>query len=196
MLRAMSDKVRQPEFRYVTPEGEDRARAVCDHCGFVSYENPKIVAGSVVRSDGRILLCRRAIHPRKGFWTIPAGYLELNESPEEGARREASEEACASIRLTSLLAVYTIHRLSQVQIIYRAELDGAFAAGPESLEVALVDWDDIPWDDIAFPSVVWALHHDRHVLQGGGVPPFANPDGATGDLAAFVARLGGADAGA
>ncbi|MGX1099828.1 NUDIX domain-containing protein [Amorphus sp. MBR-141] len=192
----MTDTEPKPDFHYVTPHGEDRERAVCTHCGFVSYENPKIVAGSVVRADGKILLCRRAIHPRKGFWTIPAGYLELNESPEEGARREASEEACATIRLTSLLAVYTIHRLSQVQIIYRAELDGAFAAGPESLEVALVDWDEIPWGEIAFPSVTWALHHDRHVLQGAGQPPFANPDGATGDLASFVASLGGSDGGA
>lgn len=192
----MSDTEPKPDFRYVTPDGEDRERAVCTHCGFVSYENPKIVAGSVVRADGKILLCRRAIHPRKGFWTIPAGYLELNESPEEGARREASEEACADIRLTSLLAVYTIHRLSQVQIIYRAELQGAFAAGPESLEVALVEWDDIPWGEIAFPSVTWALHHDRHVLLGSARQPFANPDGATGDLTSFVASLGGSDAGA
>jgi len=192
----MSDPEPKPDVRYLTPHGEDRERAVCTHCGFVSYENPKIVAGSVVRAEGKILLCRRAIHPRKGFWTIPAGYLELNESPEEGARREASEEACADIRLTSLLAVYTIHRLSQVQIIYRADLEGSFAAGPESLEVALVDWDDIPWNEIAFPSVTWALHHDRHVLQGAAQPPFANPDGATGDLASFVASLGGSDAGA
>jgi len=187
----MSDTDPAPDFRYVVPEGEDRERAVCNQCGFIAYENPKIVAGSVVRSDGRILLCRRAINPRKGFWTIPAGYLELNESPAEAACREAQEEACATIRLSGLLAVYTIHRLSQVQLIYQAELEGGFEAGPESLEVKLLDWADIPWDEIAFPSVVWALHHDREVLEAGGMPPFTNPEGARGDLSTFVARAGG-----
>lgn len=182
----MSDDTSAPDFRYLVPDGDDRERAVCSHCGFVAYENPKIVAGAVVRADGKILMCRRAINPRKGFWTIPAGYLELNESPAEAAVREAKEEACADIRLKELLAVYTIHRLSQVQLIYRAELAGGFAAGSESLEVALLDWSEIPWQEIAFPSVVWALNHDRELREAGGTAPFANPSGATGDLKAFI----------
>jgi len=191
----MGDTDPTPDFRTIVPEGEDRERAVCNQCGFIAYENPKIVAGSVVRSEGRILLCRRAINPRMGFWTIPAGYLELNESPEEGAAREALEEARATIRLSELLAVYTIHRLSQVQIIYRATLESSFEPGPESLEVRLFDWSEIPWDEIAFPSVVWALHHDRSVLETAAIAPFANPDGATGDLSAFAARHAGEDHG-
>ena len=82
----------EPSFSLTVPDGDDVARKICDTCGFVAYENPKIVVGSVVRHEGRILLCRRAIEPRRGFWTIPAGYLELNETPEDGARREAREE--------------------------------------------------------------------------------------------------------
>ncbi|MEW5425053.1 NUDIX domain-containing protein [Amorphus sp. 3PC139-8] len=184
----MSENDQDPHFRYLTPEGDTLERAVCQRCGFIAYENPKVVAGSVVRSGDKYLLCRRAIDPRKGFWTIPAGYLELNESPAEGAAREAQEEACAEIRLRSLLAVYTIHRLSQVQLIYRAELSGPFAAGSESLEVALFDWTEIPWREIAFPSVVWALTHDREAETAGLAAPFTNPIGDKGDLSAFVTR--------
>jgi ADP-ribose pyrophosphatase YjhB (NUDIX family) len=162
-----------PRFTRRTPSGEDRARLVCDHCAFVRYENPHIVVGSVVTAeDGRILMCRRAIEPRHGFWTLPAGYLELEESPEEGAMREAWEEARARIRIDRLLATYTIRHLSQIQLMYAATLvDPAIEPGPESLECALYDWDDIPWDAIAFPSVRWALHHHR---SGGG--PFVNPE--------------------
>jgi ADP-ribose pyrophosphatase YjhB (NUDIX family) len=94
------------------PDGDNRERLVCPDCGFVNYENPKIVVGSVCRWDERILLCRRAIDPRKGFWTLPAGYLEVHESTEAGARREAWEEALASIDIEALLAVYNIPRLS------------------------------------------------------------------------------------
>lgn len=184
----MSEHDEAPDFRYQTPDGDTLERAVCRRCGFIAYENPKVVAGAVVRSGGKYLLCRRAIDPRKGYWTIPAGYLELNESPAEGAAREALEEACADIRLSELLAVYTIHRLSQVQLIYRAELSGSFAAGEESLEVMLFDWSEIPWREIAFPSVVWALNHDREVETSGVAAPFTNPPGDLGDLSAFVTR--------
>ena len=149
------------------PEGDNRLRKTCPECGFIEYENPKIVVGSVVTEGERILLCRRAINPRKGFWTLPAGYLELHETTEAGARREAEEEAGAKIEIDGVLAVYSIPRISQVQIIFRARLASAFAAGPESLEVALFAWDEIPWDDIAFPSVHWALRHFREGTQSG-----------------------------
>ena len=146
------------------PEGDTIERAVCTQCGFIAYETPKIVTGSVAVYDGRVLLCRRAIEPRRGFWTLPAGYLELLETVEEGARREAWEVAEARIVLDGILAVYSISRIGQVQIIYRAHFEDAgpsgaphIAAGPESLEVGLFAWDDIPWDRIAFPSVQWAL---------------------------------------
>ena len=122
------------------PEGDTRSRLVCDTCGFVRYENPKIVVGSVVAHEGRILLCRRAIDPRSGFWTLPAGYLELNETAAEGAAREAYEEAMARIEIDRLLAVYSIPRISQVQLINRARLlDADIKPGPESAEVGLFE---------------------------------------------------------
>jgi ADP-ribose pyrophosphatase YjhB (NUDIX family) len=155
---------RGPSVRRV-PEGDNRERMMCADCGFVLYDNPKIVVGAVARWGERILLCRRSINPRRGFWTLPAGYLELNESTTAGAEREAWEEAQAKIQIEGLLAIYDIPRISQVQLIYRARLlDEAVAAGPESLEVRLFGWDEIPWDDLAFPSVRWALHHEKEAL--------------------------------
>ena len=165
-----------PAFIQTVPDGDTHERHVCGHCGFVNYQNPKIVTGSVVRHEGRILLCRRAIEPRRGFWTIPAGYLEMHETPEDGARREAIEEANARLALRGMLAVYTVPRLSQVQILFRATLeDGTFSAGPESLEVKLFEWDEIPWDEIAFPTVHWALRHDREIEERRSAGPFTNP---------------------
>lgn len=159
------------------PEGDDRVRLICPECGFVNYENPKVVVGAVVRFDDRILLCRRAIHPRKGYWTLPAGYLELNESPVQGAMREAWEEARARIEISDLLAIYDIPRLSQVQLIYRARLlDRAVAPGIESQAVSLFSWEEIPWSEIAFPTVRWALNHDRELGDADIFAPRTNPE--------------------
>ena len=156
------------------PEGDDRLRLICPDCGYIVYDNPKIVVGSVASWQDRILLCRRAIEPRKGFWTLPAGYLELNETTEEGARREAWEEARARIELDGLLAVFNITRISQVQLIYRGRLvDPAVSAGPESAEVRLFGWDEVPWPDLAFPSVAWSLERFR-ATQG---QPLGQPTG-------------------
>ena len=167
-------------FDRAVPDGDTLVRDVCGHCGFVDYKNPKIVVGSVVRHAGKILMCRRAIEPRKGFWTVPAGYMELGETPDEGAAREALEEACAAIRIEGLLAVYSVPRISQVQLIYRATLaDPHVSAGPESLEVGLFGWDQIPWDEIAFPTVHWMLAAERAVQEGRASPPFFNPAGET-----------------
>ena len=160
-------------------------RYVCGDCGHIYYANPKIVVGSVVTFEGRILMCRRAIEPRRGFWTLPAGYLEEHETPEDGARREAREEAQCEIVLEALLAVYAIPRLSQVQLMYRAHLKTAtFAAGAESLDVALFSWDDIPWAEIAFPSVRWALNHWRETKDSPVFAPFTNPSGQDGNFTA------------
>ena len=169
-------------FVRTTPEGDDRARLTCQDCGYVAYENPKIVVGSVVEVAGQILLCRRAIEPRRGFWTLPAGYMEMAETVEEGAMREAWEEAQARIALEGVLAVYSIARLGQVQVIFRAGLaEPGFAAGPESLEVRLFDWDEIPWEEIAFPSVRWALDHWREMMgRPLGVPAMNPPEDARG----------------
>ncbi len=164
-------------FTKQVPNGDTHERDVCSTCGFIDYVNPKIVVGSVVRHEGKILLCKRAIEPRSGFWTLPAGYLELNEAPEDGAKREAQEEACAKLIIDSLLAVYAVPHISQVQLMYRARLQTPdFAAGPESLDVQLFDWDGIPWEELAFPSVHWALKHDLMVEQGEATGPFKNPE--------------------
>ena len=162
-------------FSMQTPHGEDRERLVCDSCGFIAYVNPKIVVGSVVTHEDKFLLCRRAIEPRRGFWTLPAGYLEEGEAVEEGARREAREEACAEIAIEGLLAYYSVNHLSQVQLMFRARLlSPDVTPGPESLEVALVPWEDIPWAELAFPSVRWALDHYRAWSEGAAAP-FSNP---------------------
>lgn len=166
---------RGPSVRTI-PQGDDRLRLVCPDCGYVAYENPLIVVGAVATWEDRILLCRRAIDPRKGYWTLPAGFMELNETTEQGAVREAWEEACARIEIESLLALYNLPRISQVQMIYRARLvSPEVAAGPESLEVGLFRWDEIPWDDIAFPTVHWALHEHRARLGQRNFPPSGNP---------------------
>lgn len=160
-----------------TPSGEDRERRVCDTCGFIDYVNPRIVAGVVAHRDGKILLCRRAIEPRKGFWTLPAGFMELGESVDEGASREAREEAGAELELELMLALYSIPRIGQVQVFFRARLINDPVPGPESLEVGLFGWDDIPWPELAFPSVRWALDHYRETDGRTGFPPFGNPPG-------------------
>jgi ADP-ribose pyrophosphatase YjhB (NUDIX family) len=158
------------------PEGDNRERMVCPDCGFINYENPKIVVGAVCLWQDRFLLCRRAINPRRGYWTLPAGYLELHESTVAGALREAWEEAQARITIDGLLAVYDIPRISQVQLIYRAHLTAPeFAAGPESLEVKLFAWEEIPWDDLAFPSVRWALDHYRDCATTGDFTTRSTP---------------------
>ena len=166
-------------FSRIVPDGENRERVSCLDCGHVFYENPKIVVGAVVVHGDRILLCRRAIEPRRGFWTLPAGYLELGETPAEGAAREVLEEAGATIAIDGILAVYSISRIGQVQIIYRARFaepsNPAIAVGQESLEVGLFAIADIPWDDIAFPTVHWAI--DAYQRAGDGVllAPDTNP---------------------
>ncbi|NQY38708.1 MAG: NUDIX hydrolase [Henriciella sp.] len=166
-----------PEFALEIPDGDDKERSVCQRCEFIDYQNPKIVAGSVVLKDDKILLCKRAIEPRKGFWTLPAGFMELGESVEEAAQREAKEEALADIEIDRLLAVYSVPRIGQVQVMFRAHLNGDFGVGPESADVKLVDWKDIPWSELAFPTVVWALTHYAETRDQEVFTPFANPDG-------------------
>lgn len=165
------------KFSNIVPAGDTRERAVCDTCGWVAYQNPKLVAGAVVTVGEQVLLCRRAIEPRRNFWTLPAGYLELDETVEEGAMREAFEEADARIVLDGILAVYSIARIGQVQVIFRAQFDGPprFAPGEESLDVRLFAWDEIPWRDIAFPSVHWSLHAWRRAGPGPLGAPETNP---------------------
>lgn len=170
------DKIKLQRFERRIPEGDDRERIVCAHCDYISYENPKVVVGSVASFDGRLLLCRRAIEPRRGFWTLPAGYLELGETAEQGALREAWEEARARLRIDGMLAAYSVPSISQIQLLFRANLERPeFAPGPESIEVELFRWAEIPWSDIAFPTVAWALRHWKEVEGRAEFPTFGNP---------------------
>jgi ADP-ribose pyrophosphatase YjhB (NUDIX family) len=141
-----------------TPDGDHLPRHVCDACGVVHYLNPKVVVGCVPEYDGRILLCRRAIEPRYGFWTIPAGFMENGETTQEGARRETREEALADVEIGSLLAVVHVLHADQVHVMFRARLLApSFDATPESLEVKLCEEAEVPWHDMAFRSVEFAL---------------------------------------
>jgi ADP-ribose pyrophosphatase YjhB (NUDIX family) len=140
------------------PAGDTLPRAVCSHCGTVHYENPRVVVGCVPEWQGQILLCRRAIEPRRGFWTAPAGFLEIGESLHTAAVRETAEEALADVEIGSLLSVVNVLRAAQVHVMFRARLRTAqHGAGVESLETGLFDEADIPWPDIAFASVRFAL---------------------------------------
>ena len=148
------------------PEGDNRTRLVCPDCGYVEYANPKIVVGAVCTWENRILLCKRAIAPALGRWTIPAGFLELGETTSQGAAREVWEEARARIRIEDFIGIYEIPHISQIYMIYRAPMIGPECApGDESQEVDMLEWEEIPWDQLAFPSVVWAL---RRFREGGG----------------------------
>ena len=140
------------------PGGDHLPRFVCDGCGVVHYQNPKLVVGCVPEHEGRILLCKRAIEPRHGYWTIPAGFMENGETTQDGARRESWEEALADVEIGSLLAVVHVLHADQVHVMFRARLpEPKFGAGAESLEVMLYDEADVPWQDIAFRSVDFAL---------------------------------------
>jgi ADP-ribose pyrophosphatase YjhB (NUDIX family) len=180
-FHAAAHDTNMPTFERRIPDGDNRERMICADCGHIDYQNPKVVVGAVVTSGEQILMCRRAIEPRRGFWTLPAGYLELGETLEEGAIRETMEEATADIRLDGILGVFSVARIGQVQVIFRGRFatpeSPKFAAGPESLEVALFAWDQIPWDEIAFPTVRWALNAWHERRSGPLGEPAVNPPG-------------------
>ena len=136
------------------PEGDTRLRYVCDHCQTIHYQNPNIVAGVLPTWGSQVLLCRRAIEPRRGYWTLPAGFMENGETLEQAARRETVEEACARVGQMSLYQLFDLPHINQVHVFFRAELaDLDFAIGVESLEVRLFDEREIPWDELAFRTV-------------------------------------------
>lgn len=142
------------------PQGDNRERHVCSNCGMIHYENPKVIAGVLPVFGQQILLCKRSIEPRHGFWTLPAGFLENGESSLEGALRECVEEANATVIDPKLYAVFDIPQINQVYIFYRAELEApVFSPSSESSEVALFNEEDIPWAELAFPVVELALDH-------------------------------------
>ena len=134
-----------------TPPGDDRLRFYCESCGVVHYQNPNLVVGCIPEMEDQILLCRRAIEPGYGKWTLPAGYLENGETVAAGAKRETREEAQARVEILAPYALYNICHVSQIYLMFRARLkDRHFHAGRESLEVKLFSQDDIPWEELAF----------------------------------------------
>ena len=142
------------------PPGDSLPRYVCDACNTIHYQNPRMVVGCIVEWDERILLCRRAIEPRHGLWTVPAGYMENGETMHQGAIRETLEEANARVELGALYAIYNIPHINQVYILFRARLlDLDFKAGAETLDVNLFAERDIPWEQLAFATVRNTLTH-------------------------------------
>jgi len=145
-------------FHRAVPEGDNRERDICTHCGFIHYENPRMIVGTLATWEGRILICRRAIEPRSGYWTLPAGFLEQGETARAGAERETLEEAGARVRTSTLLALYDLPHIAQIHLFYLAELlDPDLAPGLESSEARLVEPAEIPWRELAFPTIDWAL---------------------------------------
>lgn len=142
------------------PPGDTLPRHVCERCGTIHYQNPKVVVGALPVWEDKVLLCRRAIEPRHGMWTLPAGFMENEETTAQAAARETLEEACARIEVGELYTLIDVSHISQVHIIYRARLlDLDFRPGEESLDVALFAEDEIPWERIAFRSIAISLRH-------------------------------------
>lgn len=139
------------------PDGDTLPRHICTECDTIHYQNPKVVAGAVLEYEDRILMCKRAIDPRYGYWTVPAGFMELGESLAEGAARETMEEACAEVEIGHLFASVDVIGAGQVHLFFTAKLTSDYGPGAESLEVDLFREDQIPWDDIAFHSGRYAL---------------------------------------
>ena len=136
------------------PDGDTLPRLVCGRCATIHYENPKIVVGCIPEWKDRILLCKRAIEPRYGLWTFPAGFMEMDETVEDAAARETLEEANAAVEISQLYAIFSIPQVNQVYIVFRGIMNKAeFGAGRESLEVTLLKREEIPWPDLAFPVI-------------------------------------------
>jgi ADP-ribose pyrophosphatase YjhB (NUDIX family) len=152
-----------------TPERDTHERWVCDDCGIVHYQNPLIVVGCIAERNGKVLLCKRSIEPRYGYWTVPAGFMELGETMAGGAARETLEEACATVELGHLFASVDVIDAGQVHIFFSGKLVSDYGVGEESLEVGLFSENEIPWDEIAFQSGKFALKkyfEDRGVNNG------------------------------
>lgn len=142
------------------PEGDNRSRAICNHCKTIHYINPKIVAGTIPVFESKVLLCKRAIEPRLGLWTLPAGFMEMQETATQAAIRETWEEALAEVAIDGIYTIISIPHIGQVHIFFRASLtEGKFGVGNESLETNLFSEEDVPWNEIAFPTVKKTLRH-------------------------------------
>lgn len=146
------------QVEHIIPDGDNRHRYVCTVCDFIHYQNPRIIAGCIAEYDDKVLLCKRAIEPRHGLWTLPAGFMENQETTIEAAKRETFEEANAKIKNSQLFCTISIPHISQVYIMYRGDLvDGFSKPGIESLETELYSENQIPWDKLAFPVITESL---------------------------------------
>lgn len=153
------------------PEGDNRERYVCADCETIHYSNPNVVVGTLPVFENKIILCKRAIEPRVGSWTLPAGFLENKESLLEGAWRETKEETQADVKMKELLAIFNIPQISQIYVIYKAEiLENSYGPTSESLDVKLFSKDEIPWDELAFPFVPKAINHYFNNMDKNEVP--------------------------
>ncbi len=155
------------------PQGDTKKRYVCKNCHTIHYENPKMIVGTICvkKENNHILLCKRAIEPRKGYWTLPSGFMENGESTEEGAKRETEEEANASIRIDYLHTLYSIPHINQVHLFFKATLlDEKYYAGIESTEVQLFSIEEIPWKQLAFRSVDFCLQKYKEDTQASPNP--------------------------
>lgn len=153
------------------PEGDSAPRDVCAACGAIFYRNPKIVVGCLVTAGDEVLLCRRAIEPRRDLWTLPAGFMENGESLEQGAARETLEEASARVEMDDLYTVISLPHISQVYMMFRARLSGeAYGPGPESLEVRLFREEEVPWERLAFRTIVRTLRQFFLDRRDGAFP--------------------------
>jgi ADP-ribose pyrophosphatase YjhB (NUDIX family) len=153
------------------PEGDDRERFVCVSCEAIHYTNPRVIVGCLPVHEGRVLLCRRAIEPRRDYWTLPAGFMENGETSLQGAARETWEEAHAHATDLELYRIFDVPQISQVYMFYRCGLrDGEYGIGPESLETRLFEEQEVPWDRIAFPVVYQALKEYFGDRQSGHFP--------------------------
>lgn len=154
--------------KVLIPVGDNMPRHVCQSCEMIHYHNPKIITGCIVEYQSKILLCKRAIEPRYGLWTVPAGFMENNETVEQGAARECYEEACAEAINLSLFGIYNLPYISQVYILFHGTMqEPIYASGQESLEVGLYDEKDIPWDSMAFTVVSNALKRYFSMRKNG-----------------------------
>ena len=150
------------------PPGDHLPRHICDNCNTIHYSNPRLVVGSIPRWEDKILLCKRAIEPRHGYWTLPAGFMEHNETLQQAAAREAHEEALADLAIGDFYSAVSVTVAGQVHVWFLSELvDGQYGVGEESLESELVHPKDIPWDALSFPSVEYALRRYVEDLEKG-----------------------------
>ena len=149
------------ELEFVVPTGDERKRFVCSECDTIFYDNPRVIVGCIIENEAReIMLCRRGIEPRQGFWNLPCGFLENDEKVEEGALREVKEETGATVKLGDLHIVYNLPKAQQVYLIFRAKMiDNHFELTPESTEISFFSAKDIPWNEIAFSSNSFAIRH-------------------------------------